>query len=218
MISIKEALSFGWKTFKARPWFFVLVPFVLMAAAFGAGLVQGILSAILGKTIGPVVSFVISVGINTFIGAGVISLYLKAHDSVSSVSLKDLWNPKPFWRFLGTNVLVGIAVLIGFILIVIPGIIASLALMFAQYAVIDKGLNPIAAMKESMRLTKGKRWKLLGFVLALVLVNLVGVIALIVGLFVSVPVSIFAAVHMYRSLSGNTTPVAPAPAPAPVAA
>ncbi|KND51243.1 MAG: hypothetical protein ABA06_02945 [Parcubacteria bacterium C7867-001] len=215
MISIKEAISFGWKTFKARPWFFVLVPFVVMLAAFAIGIVQGIVVAMLGKTIGPVVSFVISAALNIFIGMGVISLYLKAHDSVSSVKLKDLWNPKPFWKYLGVNVLAVIIVLIGFILLIIPGIIASLAIMFAQYLVVDKGLNPIAAVKESARLTKGKRWKLLGFLLAIVGVNLLGLIALGIGMFVSVPVSIFAVVHMYRSLVGGT---ASAPAPAPVAA
>ena len=40
----------------------------------------------------------------------------------------------------------------------------------------------------------------------LVLINLLGVIALVVGLLVSIPVSSLAVAHAYRVLSGRTTP------------
>jgi uncharacterized membrane protein len=64
-------------------------------------------------------------------------------------------------------------------------------------------------MKESNRITRGHKWPLLGLVALLILINVLGVLALVVGLLVSIPVSTFAFVQAYRSLSGRpeTRPV-----------
>ena len=67
--------------------------------------------------------------------------------------------------------------------------------------VIDKGLPPIEALRESARLTKGKRWKLLGFAVCMILLNILGAIALGVGLLVSMPISMLATMRAYRALS-----------------
>ena len=58
-------------------------------------------------------------------------------------------------------------------------------------------------MNESSRITRGHKWPLFGFVLMLVLINLLGALALIVGLLVSVPVSTLAFAHAYRVLGGK---------------
>ena len=55
-----------------------------------------------------------------------------------------------------------------------PGIIFALMFMFSTFIVIDRELGPIEAMKESHRITHGHKWKLLGFSLLLVLINLLG--------------------------------------------
>lgn len=211
--TIKECFSFGWKTFKARPGLFILVPFIIFVAGFIGGFVGGIASTFLGKTVGSLIAFIISTIINTFAGIGVITLYLKAHDDVAGAKLSLLWNPKPFWRFLGAGILVSFCVIIGFLLLIVPGIIVSLMLTFALYLVIDRGMFPIAAMKESARITKGKRWKLLLFVGAALLLNLLGIILLVVGLLVTVPVTVMALVHAYRVISGASSSPVTAPAP-----
>jgi uncharacterized membrane protein len=64
-------------------------------------------------------------------------------------------------------------------------------------------------MKESKRITYGYKWPLLGFALVLALINLLGLLALVVGLLVSIPVTTLAFVHAYRALS-NRAPTAPA--------
>jgi len=75
--------------------------------------------------------------------------------------------------------------------------------MFVMFIVIDRGLGPVEAMKESARLTRGYKWQLLGFVLVLALINFVGALALLVGLFVTIPVTSLAFVQAYRALSAN---------------
>ena len=61
-------------------------------------------------------------------------------------------------------------------------------------------------MSESHRLTRGHKWQLFGFVLLLLLINLLGLLALVVGLLVSIPVSTLAFVHAYRVLGGKPGP------------
>lgn len=219
-IAIKDSLRFGWQTFKARPWFFVGVSAVLFLIGMLSGFVQSVIVSVFGEDMGSVLSFLVSIVVNTAMGIGFLCVYLKAHDSVMSPTLRDLWHPAPFWKYLGAYLLMMVILVIGFILLIIPGIILSVALMFTLMLVVDKGLGPIEALKESARLTKGKRWALLGFGLVMALVNVVGCIALFVGLLVTIPVTLLATVHVYRQLTGSSQAV-PEPVytsePAPVA-
>jgi uncharacterized membrane protein len=76
-----------------------------------------------------------------------------------------------------------------------------MGLMFVPYIVIDRGLGPIEAMKESWRVTKGHKWQLFLLFLALIGLNILGAIALIVGLLVTIPITMLAAAHAYRTLT-----------------
>ena len=78
--------------------------------------------------------------------------------------------------------------------------------MFATIIVIDRERGPIEAMKESMRVTRGYKWYLLGFALVLTLLNVLGLLAFVVGLLVSIPVSLLAFMHAYRTLAGREVP------------
>ena len=60
-------------------------------------------------------------------------------------------------------------------------------------------------------MTYGYKWSLLGLLLLLLLINVLGLLAFIVGIFVSAPVSLLAVTHAYRVLSGGArTPPADA--------
>lgn len=96
------------------------------------------------------------------------------------------------------------AVAVGFVLLIVPGVVVALTFMFTTFIVIDRALGPIEAMKESRRITHGHKWTLLGFSLMLVLINLLGILALVVGLLVTIPVSSLALVYAYRQLGGRT--------------
>jgi len=201
--TVGSAIRFGWETFKTRPWFFVGATIVIMLAYGVVGGISSGIDAALGATpedpsiIGSLINLVLS----TFVGMGVTAFYLAAHDNPEAVDLSTLWHPQPFWKFLGASILVGLAIGIGFVLLIVPGIIAALFFMFTMFVVIDKGLGPIEAMKESMRIGRGYRWPLLGLIVLLSLIALAGVIALFVGLLVAMPVTALAFTHAYRVLS-----------------
>ena len=215
--STGSALRFGWETFKKRPWFFVGSTLViLLASGLVNAFTSGIDAVMSGSPDEPsIIGTVINLALGTLINMGATAFYLAAHDNPDTVDLSSLWHPRPFWKFLGASILLVLAIAIGFVLLIVPGVIFALMFMFTMFIVIDRELGPIEAMKESHRITRGHKWNLLGFTLVLVLINLLGVLALLVGLLVSIPVSSLAFAHVYRLLAGRTVPDAAMMAPAP---
>jgi uncharacterized membrane protein len=105
------------------------------------------------------------------------------------------------------GILVGIFVGIGIVLLIIPGIIISALYLFALPLVVDRRMPFWDAMEESRKRVQQDLLGFVGFVLALIGINLLGVICLGVGVFVSIPVSWCAVAVAYRELwpeTGNT--------------
>lgn len=201
-LKIKEAIAFGWETFKKRP-LFIIGAFVL------AVVVSGVTGAILDPgegaplTMTTILMSLASAVITLFVEIGLLTFALRVHDAVEKATLKDMWNPTPFiWYAIG-QFLVGFIVLVGLLLLVVPGVIAILGLMFTSYLIVDRGMGPIEAIKESWRMTKGHKGKLFLFTLTLLGLNILGFLALIVGLIVTVPISMLAVTHVYRKLAAT---------------
>jgi len=74
---------------------------------------------------------------------------------------------------------------IGFVLFIIPGIIFACRLAFVSLLVMDKHMEPIAAVEKSWEMTKGHGWKIFGMALLAIPIFVAGLICLIVGAFIS---------------------------------
>ncbi|MEO1078738.1 MAG: hypothetical protein AAFY29_04215 [Pseudomonadota bacterium] len=61
--------------------------------------------------------------------------------------------------FLLCGLMYALACAGGFVLLIVPGIILSLSLIFSVYLVFTDGLGPIASLKESHRLVWGNWWR-----------------------------------------------------------
>lgn len=197
------ALRFGWETFKQRPWF--------LAGATLLGLVLTMIVSSIDPGYGNVgagisiVAFLASLGLSTLIDMGITAFVLRAHDDITHVSIGDLWHPQPFLHYLAAAILVGLSVIAGLVLLIIPGVILILMFAFVKFLIIDRNMGPIEAMKESARITSGHRLELLLLFLALLGLNVLGLLALIVGLLVTGPVSMLALAHAYRTLSHSAS-------------
>lgn len=199
--SIKEAIRFGWTEFKKDPWFFVgvtagltgfsIVVESLTGDGYGVGALLGFLISLLASTI--VTIAYARMALSTVAGA--------------HVGWNGLWAPQHFFSSLGSGILQFIIIFIGFILLIVPGIIAGLLLCFTQLAVVDKNLSPVEALKESYRLSRPHLWQLFLFSLSLIVLNLIGLIALVVGLLVTIPVTLIAVASVYKKLSGALEPM-----------
>ncbi|NLE65142.1 MAG: hypothetical protein GX606_04415 [Elusimicrobia bacterium] len=94
----------------------------------------------------------------------------------------------------------GLAVLGGFILLIVPGIILSIMLGLYAYLIVDKGLGPLAALRRSRVITRGQRWRLANFWGMLLLLNLAGLLCLLVGAIVTGWISVIASAYVYEKL------------------
>lgn len=70
---------------------------------------------------------------------------------------------------------------VGFVLFVVPGIIFACRLAFVPYLVMDKGLDPVAAIEKSWFMTRGHGWRLFGMYLLTIVLCILGLFVIGVG-------------------------------------
>ncbi len=110
---------------------------------------------------------------------------------------------KRFFYFIFAAVLFYLAAILGLILFIVPGIMVMVAMGFYKYLAIEKELSPIDALKESMRITKGYRWKIFWFTLLGGIIMVLGFVCLFVGSFFTIPLVLIADTLIYKKLSGT---------------
>jgi serine/threonine protein kinase/capsular polysaccharide biosynthesis protein len=89
---------------------------------------------------------------------------------------------------------------LGSLCLILPGIYLVVAWLFTLPLVIDKRLEFWPAMRLSRKVISKHWWKFLGFLLVLGLLNLAGLMACFVGVFVTLPVSFAALMFAYEDI------------------
>lgn len=196
--SIGEAFGFGWSKTKSNLIFLIgLVLIIGVINAFpgvvvSAGGKDAVALAFVVRIIGWVLQMIVTLGS--------LAVMLALVDG-KKPSYEDLWtNVSKVLNYIVAGILYGVIVVVGLILLIIPGIYFGLKFMFYGYAIVDKGMGPIEALKYSGKLTSGVKWKLILLHFASFGVALLGVIALVVGLLVAIPVIMLAQAYVYRTL------------------
>jgi len=193
-----EALEFGWKTTTSNLKFLIGLMIIV--------LVIYLLLAMIGQALEDekFLSFIFSLitwAIQLIVSLGLIKIAIKFCDKKKPL-LSDLYTEYPkTLKYLLASIIVGIITFIGFILLIVPGIIFAIKLQFVPYLIADKNLGPFEAIKTSWRITKGVKWNLFLFALLAILVNIGGALLLLVGLLVTIPTTSIATAYIYRKLS-----------------
>ena len=73
---------------------------------------------------------------------------------------KQAWNL--FFPYLILSIVVNLITGIGLVLLIIPGLISLARLSYSQILVVREGLDPMEAVRESLKRTKGKTRELVG--------------------------------------------------------
>ncbi len=196
--SKKEAISLGFELAKKNIIFFIGIFVIVVAVSVVSSVIQ--IGAVVEKQ--PMLYIVLNVLIfivNAIIGMGLIKISLEFLDK-KKPKFSDLFYVKPLVNFILASLIRGVVTVIGFILLIIPGIIFLIRLQYVTYLIVDKNLPPVEAVKKSWEMTKGNTWNLFLFGILLFLVNVLGAIFLLVGLFVTVPLTMLATTYVYRKL------------------
>lgn len=195
----KHARSWVWNKRKARSYFGygVIVFLISLILALIINPQEWDFSETIFELINSVVSTIVSIG---FLG---ISLnYAKDQEEEA----KTFWKKITFertWKMIVASFLVGGIAIIGFLLLILPGIYLGVRLQFFSYAIIEKGLGPIEAIKWSWRITKGNFRRCVVFSLYFILRNIIGVLCLGIGLIWTIPMTMIAQAKFYLQLTNE---------------
>lgn len=193
VFSIKEIISSGWATMKKNFWYFVI--FLIVTAA-----IQGPIQLSSSKPASSSILMIAGLLVSTLIALLSAKISLDAANG-KKLSLNSLSGvSSQYFSFFVVTILTGLILMAGFVLLVVPGIIWAIQFSMAPYLVIDKKMNPIDAMKESSKMTKGIKWQLFRFGLTIIGINILGVLALGIGLFATIPTSMVADALVYKKL------------------
>ncbi len=110
------------------------------------------------------------------------------------------------FRYLPTLVLLGVVsqifIVLGLVLLVVPGVYLLVGFFLAPWFVLDRRVGFWEAMHMSRRAVQPHWFELFGLFLLIILINLLGALALVVGLLVTLPVGWCALTAFYASLVG----------------
>lgn len=185
---VGEAIEFGWDSVKSHLWFFIgifLIFFVILFMIFGA------------KGVGTRVVLGVLV---TGVSLGYIKLAVDIVDN-KDPEFKELFSCfSLLLQYLLSLIIYVVIVSVGLVLFVIPGLIWAVQFGFFPFVIVNERLWPLNALRKSSALTEGVKGRLIVFGLVLLGINLLGLLAVGIGIIVTIPLSIIAAAHIFRQL------------------
>ena len=191
--SISEVAGTSWKFTKSQIW-------VLAGMFLAYCVVTGILNLITSSSY--VLNLLVQLIIGSLFTLGFIRNMFQTMDGEEPQFSAYGQEARKFLHYLVANILYSIIVCIGIMLLIIPGIYLAIRLQFfQQYIVSEERCSAIDALKKSWELTQGQAMPL--FLLALVQIGLtlLGLILLVVGLFVAIPLIVMMQCYVFRQLT-----------------
>ncbi|MCU1459389.1 MAG: hypothetical protein JWL73_3481 [Actinomycetia bacterium] len=197
------AFGYGWSAFwkNVGPMVGITIVIWLVSLVLNLlGRATGSAGSVIFGLIGLVVSFILGMGL---IRAS-LAVTRGEKPEISMLTNTDRLGP-----YAVAAILFFIGAVIGFALVIIPGIIFVLIYMFHGYVIVDSPteISGIDALKASGELTKGHRGELFLLVLILLGVNIVGLLLCGIGLLFTYGISAITVAAAYRMLKGE--PLAP---------
>ena len=213
-----EAVSFAWswvtKDFGgvalplAVAWLVMLLPQTLLGGARGfaqsflltSGAIDADTSALIGLIMGPISAAVGVLSQAYFLG-GIARFALTVARGRKPEFGEVFAGGSTFGAMFVGQLLLTLALAVGFILCIVPGVILALALQFYALFIVDKQLSGVDALKASWEITKGHRVNLLVLGLVMFGVALLGAAACCFGfLLIAAPMQILVQAYVYMKL------------------
>ena len=207
VFSYTEPIKFGWDRLKKYWKLFAFVMGISLIMSVVGNVISGVLES--QTFILFLIQLIVITPVNMVIQlASVFATLWIVDDKGGGVKgameeFKEFITPRKVVYFFLSSMLMGLAVMVGLLLVIVPGIILAVMFSMYSYAFVDGVYGVRAPLKRSRELTQGIKMRLFIFGLVLMVFNLLGLLALIVGVFVTAPVSMIAYAYVYRVLTGN---------------
>lgn len=208
--NIGDALNYGWTKFQANAAQFIIggiALFIGLAVVTGVYLVlqnalidynSGLFITLFVGALSGALYFVVA----QIIGAGLIRGCLGVTEGRPFVA-SEVLKTTNLGPIVITSLIVGAASFVGFLLCYLPGLVVVFMTQWSLYFVIDKGLEPVDAIKASVDLVRNNLTDTLIWYIVGGLVAGVGAIACGVGLLVTLPIALVGGAYTYKKLTGQ---------------
>ncbi len=181
--------SEGWDVFRKSPGQLILYTVIVLGISLGLGLIP-ILGGIAGLIIGPALSAGFYVGIRKLDTTNTLEIgdFFKSFDNLLQLFLFALVS--------------GLLVILGMILLVLPGIWLSIAISFGYPLIVLAKLEFWDAIKNSAKIVSKKWFHFFGMLILLALINMLGVLFLGLGLLITIPFTYGVLYTCYKDIIG----------------
>lgn len=202
---IGGSITEGWEAFKKRSG---LMVGMLVVVAVVMAIANSLIVKVFGSPGGGTHSIATQVWalVQNVLSAGMIYSILKVLRD-EEVAFGELFSG--FSRFVPlviAYILMILAVILGLIALVVPGIILALGLSQYMLLIMDKDAGAVEALKGSWQMMRGYKWSYFGLGLCLIGINILGLLALGIGLLVTIPVSLAAVTAFYNRVLVENPP------------
>jgi uncharacterized membrane protein len=201
---MRHAFDFAWPAFKKH---FGLFASVLLTI-FGAWVVLEIV-VIAGQRFGILLWAVMHLAFLVFFAGVEVGLIqtCRALSDGKAPAFAETFACLPLGpKFLAAQILYLLMVVIGLLLLVVPGVYLGVRYALFGFCFADGERNPLRCFQRSAILTKGATTGLLWILAALFVLNLLGASLLALGLFITVPLSVLIMTDVYRQLTAPRPP------------
>lgn len=117
------------------------------------------------------------------------------------VTVADMFNNfRIFFSYFVASFIYGLAVSVGLLLLIAPGIWIAIRFQFFPYFIIENGDSSFTALQKSFNLSQDLLLELFVFGIAVVFLNIIGALLFGVGVILTYPLTTIATAVIYRSL------------------
>lgn len=208
-LPLGESIQFGWNTLRSSALFVIGVTLV---AFFVPTIIEWAGDRAFDRGIQEFGMSVIATLISSTFALGLAKIYLRFTDAEKPIFENLFDGLARLHIYIAAMIIMWIAVFMGLVLLVVPGIIFLLRLWFVGFVVVDERVGPLEAIQRSWDITRGYTMDLFLLFILLLGLNLLGLIALVVGLLVTLPITGLALAYVYRHIKPKAsaeTPAAP---------
>jgi len=199
-VNIGDAVNYGWNAYWKNVGPMVVIALVIV----GINIVFSAIGGASGSVVLQVILNLIGWLLGLFLALGWFRVALEITRGIRP-EVGDLFKFEGYGPYIVASIVFGIGFFLGLVLCVIPGIIFAVVFGFYGFVAAERGneVAPMDTLRRAAEISRGHRWQLFGLAIVLALINLVGLLACVVGLIFTSGITIIAWAYTYRRISGQ---------------